>query len=186
MTKPAPVLPILIPAVTSDPPASDTLFPASTLAPSVAAPQAGVLCVSQEVGFLHRPVLERVLPSADDPGSAEDSLQLFDFKLSSRPMPPLSIDDVRVGLQSPVGSDRRVSSSVRQPFLPVSRAEVTKDLKEFGTYLSTLFDEPRPRKRGRPPKSLYLQRSEPSVQSTHIMVTRRSSKSSSSLNLLND
>lgn len=66
----APVLPILIPAVTSDPPASDTLFPASTLAPSVAAPQAGVLCVSQEVGFLHRPVLERVLPSADDPGSA--------------------------------------------------------------------------------------------------------------------
>lgn len=99
----------------------------------------GVMCVSKEMGFSQRPVLEHL--NLDMEKYLVDDIQLHEFTFASNPILhiPIFLDVVRVGVRPLLESDRRVSLVVCHPEVEVSHAETAKELKEFGSLLSTLF-----------------------------------------------
>lgn len=110
------------------------------------------------MGFPHTLVIQCAQSSNDDEVPIEDTVELLDYTLLANRLVhiPITLDDIRVGVRQPVKSDRLVLTTSRQPNLEITHAAVTKDLKDFGSTLSVLF-QLQPRRRERPPKSLYLQ-----------------------------
>lgn len=107
-----------------------------------------------------------VEPANVDPSS--DVLMISDTPFFH---PVVSKDDLTIGVRPSTTTSHHGFSEVRPVRTTLTRDDLTRELKEFST---GIVFQPPAKKRGRPPKSLFLQHVDPSPKPTHIMVTRSS------------